>query len=128
MNLYLVTVKCGHVGRDHYMPITFPIKAESGRDAARIARMLPRVKHHHKDAVLDCKEATLDEYCIQILINENDPYLKVKNKQEQKELIKDLAERIKEDHHQEELMKKYRKSSRPNLLFQKRKYMTDCID
>ena len=51
MEFYLVTTKCGHVGKGHYVPITFPIKAENGKEAAKIARMLPRVKHHHWDAI-----------------------------------------------------------------------------
>ncbi len=52
MRYFIVTAKCGHVGRDNYIPIDFAVKAESASKAASYARDLPRVKHDHKDAIL----------------------------------------------------------------------------
>ena len=34
MRYYHVTAKCGHVGKDHYIPITFAVKAGSATEAA----------------------------------------------------------------------------------------------
>ena len=31
---YLVSCKCGHVGRDKYIPINFAVIAENGEEAA----------------------------------------------------------------------------------------------
>ena len=122
MNYYLVTTKCGHVGKMHYMPITFPIRAESGKEAARIARMIPRVKHHHKDAIISCVRVDKNQYDQQVKTNLVDPYLLSKSKKEQKDSVKNLQERIVKDNHQEELSKVLRKT-RPNLKFQKLKYL-----
>jgi hypothetical protein len=47
-----VVCKCGHVGISHYIAVPFPVKAQSGKEAARIARQYPRVKHDHKYAIL----------------------------------------------------------------------------
>lgn len=74
-NYYLVETKCGHVGSFAYIPIKFPIIAESGRDAARLAREIPRVKHHNKFAITSVRKVTLDEYEQQVEINKYDPYL-----------------------------------------------------
>lgn len=61
---YKVTCKCGHVGKQYFIRISFPINADSGKEASEIARSLPRVKHDHKDAILDCKEIDYEEYLI----------------------------------------------------------------
>ena len=122
MEFYLVTTKCGHVGKTSYVPITFPIKAENGREAARIARTFPRVKRNHWDAILKVEKVDEDEYLKQIVINNQDPYLHVSSKQEQKELVEDIESRMVEDNHQNEINKPTRKSKKPNLRFQKLKY------
>lgn len=122
MNYYLVTTKCGHVGKRHYIEITFPIKAETGRDAARIAREIPRVKHNHWDAIINCRKVNEGAYYKQKKINNKDPYLQIKSKREQNK-IQDLIEsRLVVDNHQEELIVQNKKSSKPNLKFQMKKY------
>ena len=50
---YEVSAKCGHVRRSKYIVISFGIKAYSKSEAAKKCRQLPRVKHDHKDAILD---------------------------------------------------------------------------
>jgi hypothetical protein len=90
---YAVTCKCGHVGRHRYMPITFPVVADSKKDAARIARDIPRVKHDHKDAILGVKQISLEEFQDLQTINNNDPYLKMKSKYQQKEYLDLIEER-----------------------------------
>jgi hypothetical protein len=89
--MYAVDTKCGHVGRHRYMPITFPIVAESKKDAARIGRQLPRVKHDHKFAVLEVRQITLKRYEEIQYKNKNNPYLKMKSSYQQKE-FKDLID------------------------------------
>ena len=74
-NYYLVETKCGHVGSFAYIPITFPVIAESGKDAARLARNIPRVKHHNKFAIINVHKVTLAEYEQQVEFNKYDPYL-----------------------------------------------------
>ena len=93
MKYYIVTAKCGHVGRGYYIPIDFPIRAESRTEAAKIARDLPRVKHHHKDAILDCPEVSFEEYKAVCEENKTDTYLLCHSSSEQK-LLCDIEDRI----------------------------------
>ncbi len=94
---FKVVAKCGHIGRKHYIPVAFAIEADSGKEAAKIARFLPRVKHDHKDAILDCKEFSYEEYVELTEINNNDDYLKCHCKQQQN--LIDLSGRIEDDNH-----------------------------
>ena len=90
---YCVTCKCGHVGgQNHYILINFPIKATSKKEAACIARWIPRCKHHHKDCIRDVNEISYIEFEELMKRNNNDPYLLCKNIQEQR--VYDLTERI----------------------------------
>ena len=90
---FKVTCKCGHVGIKYFIRISFPVIATCGKDASAIARYIPRVKHDHKDAILDCCEITREEYVELQEINNNDPYLKCECKQEQ-EMIESFASRL----------------------------------
>ncbi len=108
MKYYIVTAKCGHVGRDYYIPIDFPIRAESRTEAAKIARDLPRVKHHHKDAILDCREVSFEEYKAVNEKNKTDTYLLCHSSSEQK-LLCDIEDRIiKETKNVTQLNRNYR--------------------
>lgn len=91
---YLVTVKCGHVGRHRYMPITFPIQATSKKEAVELVRKFPRVKRNHKDFVLDIKEVSMDTYNTKCQENKNDPYLQIKRKQDQNRIFEDIEHRL----------------------------------
>ena len=95
---YMVIAKCGHVGRKNYIPVKFAVVAESGKEAAKKVRQFPRVKHDHKDAILDVRCITLEEFLEIKEINDNDPYLKCHSRQEQN-LIINLAERMVTDLH-----------------------------
>ena len=77
----------------YFIRINFPIIATCGKDASSIARYIPRVKHDHKDAILDCKEISFEEHQELQRINNNDPYLKCECKQEQ-EMIESFASRL----------------------------------
>lgn len=124
MNFYLVTTKCGHVGKNSYIPIIFPVKAENGREAASLARHFPRVKHNHWDAILECRKVEEKVYREQIAINSKDPFLKVGSKQEQNLFMGFIKDRIQEDKHQLEMNKSPRKTNKPNLSYQKLKYIS----
>lgn len=128
MEFYLVTTKCGHVGKTSYIPITFPVKAENGKEAAKISRRYPRVKRNHRDAIVECRKVDEETYKMQILINDSDPYLHAKSKQEQEAIVEGLQERIRDDNHQNEINKISKKSSKPNLKFQKQKYIYSYYD
>ena len=95
---FMVIAKCGHVGKKNYIPIKFAVVAESGKEAAKKVRQFPRVKHNHKDAILDVRCITLEEFLEIKEINDNDPYLKCHSRQEQN-LIVNLAERMVADLH-----------------------------
>lgn len=91
-----VFVKCGHVGVNNCINVWMPVEAENRKEAANIARWLPRVKHHHKDAIIDVVKIDKDEYDELVEINSNDPYLNCHSIQEQN-MIEDLYERIEDD-------------------------------
>lgn len=80
MKYYKVLAKCGHVGRNNYILKWFYVKAESGEDAAKDVRNTSRVKHHHKDAIREVKEITLEEYFIGKKLMSNDKYFQVHNR------------------------------------------------
>ena len=81
---FKVVAKCGHIGRKHYIPVAFAVEAEDGKEAAKLTRFFSRVKHNHKDAILDCKEVSYEEFSELKTINLNDEYLKCHSRQEQK--------------------------------------------
>jgi len=94
---FKVVAKCGHIGRKHYIPVAFAVEAEDGKEAAKLTRFFSRVKHNHKDAILDCKEVSYEEFSELKTINLNDEYLKCHSRQEQN--LIDLSERIEDDSH-----------------------------
>lgn len=93
MKYYIVTAKCGHVGKGCYIPIDFPVRAESKTKAAKIVRNFPRVKHHHKDAILDCCEVSFEEYSAIREKNKTDIYLYCHSSSEQRRLC-NLEDRV----------------------------------
>ncbi len=93
MKYFVVKTKCGHVGKNKYIIIDFPVNGEDAREAARKARNIPRVKKHLKDAIVSVKEISYDEYVEIYNNNKNDEYLKCSNKQELL-LIDNIEDRI----------------------------------
>ena len=91
---YIVTAKCGHVGRMYYIPINFPIMAISAKEAAKIVRNMGRVKHDHKDAIQKVRHVSEEEYIQQIENNMRDPYLQFKSKHEQNDNIDCIKNRL----------------------------------
>ena len=91
---FAVTTKCGHVGKGKFIIKTFAVVASDGKDAAEIARWLPRVKHHNKECILDVKK--ISEEMFQVLLEENskDLYFQCRNVQEQKEKCPEIYEDV----------------------------------
>ena len=83
-NCYIVIAKCGHVGKNYYLPKTFAVKANNGRDAANAVRGMKRVKHHHKDAIISVTKCTQEEYMEAREANREDPYFSCKSIQDQR--------------------------------------------
>lgn len=110
---FSVETKCGHVGKLNCVWIKFAISAESAKEAAEIARQIARVKHHHKNAIKEVVEITVDEFCKLKAINDADPYLHAKNHREQLQ-IEGFEERIELDEYN--IAKKHQKSSKKESL------------
>lgn len=133
LKYFKVTCKCGHTGsRKTYIPITFPVVANNGKEAASIAREKPRCKHHHKDCVQKVEQCTLNEFLDQIKENKNNPYLSCRNIQEQKMLgIEDQF--VIEPKYSDELNEEEDLNTKPYYYRKKKikhpkKYMTNIYD
>ena len=70
-----VQAMCGHVGKGKYIPISFPVIAINGKEAAEKVRSYPRVKHHYKKAILNVWEISFDSYLKLKDANNLDAYL-----------------------------------------------------
>ena len=100
---FAVTAKCGHVRKKYYILIEFGVEAKDAKDAAKITRSIPRVKHDHDDAIKKVREISYEEYLSINERNEKDTYLQVHSKHEQNIYCLDLSDRlIKEERHQDE--------------------------
>lgn len=84
MNMYEVCAKCGHVGKNNYVDVIFAVRATSGKEAARVARAFPRVKHHHKDAIRYVVQIDEVRYWEIRKANNSNPYFLCHNIQEQR--------------------------------------------
>ncbi len=87
---YIVDAVCGHVGNGNYVIRSFCVEANDAKEAASIARNIPRVKHHYKYAIQSVREVSFENYLVQRLKNEFDPYLHVSNSSEQRNYCNDL--------------------------------------
>ena len=94
MEHYLVKAQFGHVGRNNYIIKTIPVYAEDGKEAAYKVRWMGRVKHDRKDAIIEVRKCSLEEYLAQREINKNDPYFSARSRQEQNETCIGIDELI----------------------------------
>ncbi len=83
MRYYKVIAKCGHVGRSRYYAGAFYEAAVDGKEAARIVRDRPRVKHHLKDAILELSEISRADYVLGRIETRANPYFHAANAYEQ---------------------------------------------
>lgn len=94
---FIVTAKCGHVGKNNYILIDFAVTAENKKDAARKTRMISRVKHNHKDAIINVIEVSKEKFDSQLESNRNNAYLSCKNIQQQRLKFNDYYDIRKEE-------------------------------
>lgn len=94
---YEVQAKCGHVGKGNFFRGTFYVRANSGSEAAMITRNAPRVKHHHKDAILSVREITQAEFLEGKESRKDIPYYACKNIQEQRACLDEIRMNIEEE-------------------------------
>ena len=106
MKYYRVKARCGHVGRHNYIPKTFYVKADNGKEAAAKTRKIPRVQHDKKEAILEVSKITKEEFLEGLKKNDKDPFLKAINVQEQRVMCPNLEEEI----IREEEVQTYKKS------------------
>ena len=85
MYMFEVCAKCGHVGRNYYVDKIFVVRASSGKEAARVVRNFPRVKHHHKDAIRYVIRIDEARYWEVRRMNDMDPYFFCHSIQEQRQ-------------------------------------------
>lgn len=97
LEMFEAVCKCGHVGKSHYVIISFPLMAQSRKDAARIARGIPRVKHDYQDAILNVFKIDKERYFELVETNNNDPYLRCTCIQDQNMI--DLSDRLMDENH-----------------------------
>ena len=98
MKHYKVEARCGHVGKNNYIIKNFYIRAENGKEAAYKTRKMPRVKHHHKYAIVNVAEISYDEYLNGLNEVSNDTYFLAHNSSEQRAICDFLdGEIIKEN-------------------------------
>ena len=81
---YIVDAVCGHVGRENAVIKHFAVRAANAKEAATFVRSLPRVKHDYKFAIRNVRLVSFEDYLIQYLKNQFDPYLNANNIQEQR--------------------------------------------
>lgn len=84
MEFFEVTAKCGHVGKGQYFMGVFYVRAESGSEAAAIVRLKSRVKHDHKDAILNVIKIGYVDFKLGQANYRSNPYYHCKNVQEQR--------------------------------------------
>ena len=92
---FIVTAKCGHVGRNKYIEKDLTIIASSGKEAALKGRQYPRVKHDWKYAITNVVEVTEEIYWKVRVQNYYDPYFSVKNIKEQKQYCSSMHANVK---------------------------------
>ena len=91
-------------------------------DAAAIARQIPRCKHDHKDAILDCVKTDYEGFLAQVEENAKEPYLLCRSRHEQDQIMPLIKHRLVEDTHIDERWCKPKYSKRKvNLLVQSKR-------
>lgn len=97
MKYFMVTAKCGHVGKNNFYKGTLFLKAENGKEAARIARDCPRVKHDQKDAILNVEEINDFFFEIGRELNHSLHYYTCESVQEQRMYLSEIENNIFEE-------------------------------
>lgn len=125
---FKVTCKCGHVGRNHFVRVSFPVIAQSAEGAASMARYFPRVKHDHKYAIIDCVEIAEEEFLALKEQNDKDPYLKCTNLQEQDSII-GFSSRIEDETSLSDKKRRseFERAEKVSYKIRRQKQFEDCL-
>lgn len=94
MKYFMVIAKCGHVSKNNYFKGELFFKAENGKEAARLARECPRVKHDQKDAILEVLEIDSAAYETGIRQIRFSHYYTSENVQEQRMYFSEIKDNI----------------------------------
>lgn len=117
---FKVIAKCGHAGRNKYVPVSFAVVAQNKSEASQKALTFPRVKKHLHDAIISCEEIEKRTFKEIIKSNSKNEYLKGKCRRDRyfegfQEMVK---ENIKVFYHKRKLepqkSAKYRKEKYEN--------------
>ena len=95
MKYYLVTAKCGHIGKNKYIECPFYVLAPSGKEASHRVRYMPRVKHGHKDAIISCQEISKETFAEHQRDSRLAGYFVAKSRQEQSVIFEQIEPLIK---------------------------------
>lgn len=87
MKYYLVTAKCGHVGKGKYIEKTFAIEANNAKIAAKIVLARPKVKKQLKNAISEVNEVEYSKFAEFLKYNQEDKYLHSHSKKEILEIL-----------------------------------------
>jgi len=83
LKFFEVTAKCGHVGAGRYYAGKFYVRAENKREAGVKVRLMPRVKHDKKHAIISVDEIGYDEYMAGVAAYRAHPYFRCRSAFEQ---------------------------------------------
>jgi hypothetical protein len=87
MQFYEVEAKCGHVGKNYYYRGLFYVRARDKKEAAAMARNIPRVKHDNKFAILNTRVIDYAAFMSGQALQRTNPYFRCKNIQDQKLIL-----------------------------------------
>ena len=127
MKAYKVVAKCGHVGWGYYIDKAFAVMAATGKEAAAIVRDMPRVKHHHKDAIRSVEEISFDMFYELKEINKNDPYFQCRTIQEQRGIVLEGVTKEKHLDQKQKEQNRTKKYSGKQAVRDQKKYFTRYI-
>lgn len=128
MKAYKVIAKCGHVGQNFYIDKVFAVMAETGKDAAEKVRYMPRVKHHHKDAIRSVEEISIKEFWKLKRIIDEDAYFSCHNIQDQRKIVLDGVTREQKIERKGKEENRTTKYSGKQAVRNQKKYFTHYID
>lgn len=131
LEMFEAVCKCGHVGTDQYFEGHFAIKAATRKEAAEKARWIPRVKHHHKDAVLNVIKIDQERFNEIRAKNDREGYLRCTCIQDQRMI--DISDRLIDETKKEDYKNRKEESNKPVFCKKKKirfpkKYMTHYHD
>lgn len=75
MRYFIVTAKCGHVGKGKYIEVDFPVIANSKKEAAQKVLRRSKVKKHLCNAISMAIEVEYEDYEIALEMYKSNDYI-----------------------------------------------------